>query len=518
MGNQKCTIKQCKYPVSCEHNNMCMEREMQKSISNKKIEETSAEKVGVLLCHGFLSDSEQMSPFSDYIHELFGWETNLVELTGHGYDSDNITKATWHDWVDDVKKAYLNLESKCDKVYVIGFSLGGCVSAYVSTLKEIRFDGLVLINCPFGVKNVFNKLLPGVMIYNKICKHFDLQKIMLECITNHSEMPEVNQPLINLSATNELRKMSNVSKTILESIVCPVLQIQEYNDPTVFYSSGVRAFKKIGSSLKQFHRTKLNTHLTVFDKGQECSVFCVTSRFLESLENKTFMNIAHRGASGNFAENTLQAFEEAIKRKCDMIELDVQLIGGELRVFHDDTAERMFGLKKRMQDLTKKEVNKLVYANCEKIPTLKECLDLINGRCHLNIEIKDDRVVDDIVKLVHEYQNKESFKNKDIVLSSFNRSLIKTIRNNHFDIKLSQLFDDDQLDMKILKEFKLEYFDMNLYSINISIEDVSPNIVSYCNENNIKVFVFTVNELKAIRFLREIGVNGVFTDYPRRIQ
>ena len=83
---------------------------------------------------------------------------------------------------------------------------------------------------------------------------------------------------------------------------------------------------------------------------------------------------------------------------------------------------------------------------------------------------------------------------------------------------MSQLFDDDQLDMKTLKEFKSEYFDMNLYSINISIEDVSPNIVSYCNENNIKVFVFTVNELKAIRFLREIGVNGVFTDYPRRIQ
>ena len=223
-----------------------------------------------------------------------------------------------------------------------------CVCIY---FKNVKFAGLVLINCPFGVKNVFNKLLPGVMIYNKICKKLNLQKIMLECITNHSEMPELNQPLINLSATNELRKMSNVSKTILDRILCPVFQIQEYNDPTVFYSSGVRAFKKIASTYKKLYTTKLNTHLTIYDKGLECSVFCKIKKFLIEIEEHNFVNIAHRGASGTCTENTLSAFEKAIEYNCDMIEFDVQHINSKMCVFHDYSAERMFGVDKKMSDL-----------------------------------------------------------------------------------------------------------------------------------------------------------------------
>ena len=60
MGSQKCTQKKCKYPTSCKHNDMCMEDEMQKGVSSKKIKKTSTQKVGVILCHGFLSKHEQM--------------------------------------------------------------------------------------------------------------------------------------------------------------------------------------------------------------------------------------------------------------------------------------------------------------------------------------------------------------------------------------------------------------------------------------------------------------------------
>ena len=50
------------------------------------------------------------------------------------------------------------------------------------------------------------------------------------------------------------------------------------------------------------------------------------------------------------------------------------------------------------------------------------------------------------------------------------------------------------------------------------VEDITQPIVEYCNENDMKIYVYTVNELRAIRFLRELGVDGVFTDYPERIQ
>ena len=51
---------------------------------------------------------------------------------------------------------------------------------------------------------------------------------------------------------------------------------------------------------------------------------------------------AHRGASGYKPENTLEAFELAIKQGADGIELDVHTSAdGELIVMHDETVDRV---------------------------------------------------------------------------------------------------------------------------------------------------------------------------------
>ncbi|MDB5107931.1 MAG: glycerophosphodiester phosphodiesterase, partial [Candidatus Binatus sp.] len=51
---------------------------------------------------------------------------------------------------------------------------------------------------------------------------------------------------------------------------------------------------------------------------------------------RTMLNIAHRGASGTFPENTLSAFRAAIEARADMCELDVQLSrDGAVVVIHD---------------------------------------------------------------------------------------------------------------------------------------------------------------------------------------
>jgi glycerophosphoryl diester phosphodiesterase len=312
--------------------------------------------------------------------------------------------------------------------------------------------------------------------------------------------------------------MSNVSKTILDRILCPVFQIQEYNDPTVFYSSGVRAFRKIASTYKKLYTTKLNTHLTIYDKGLECSVFCKIKQFLSEIEEHKFVNIAHRGASGTCTENTLSAFEKAIEYNCDMVEFDVQYIDRKLCVFHDYTANRMFGVDKKMSDLNSGEFDKLIYANCERIPTLQQALDCINGRCGVNIEVKDSSIATNIVAIVRDYQKKKQWRNVDIVLSSFSCATVNLIRRSDSDINVSQLFHEDNVTLRDIKNFKKDYFEKNIYSVNLYVEDITQPIVEYCNENSMKIYVYTVNELRAIRFLRELGVNGVFTDYPERIQ
>lgn len=99
---------------------------------------------------------------------------------------------------------------------------------------------------------------------------------------------------------------------------------------------------------------------------------------------------AHRGLhSSTVPENSLAAFSAA----CDAgygIELDVQMSrDGKIFVFHDDTLERMCGIKKRIQSMTSAEISAYTLAKtAEKIPLITDVLELVDGKVPLLIEIK----------------------------------------------------------------------------------------------------------------------------------
>src|SRR3989338_2730713 len=62
------------------------------------------------------------------------------------------------------------------------------------------------------------------------------------------------------------------------------------------------------------------------------------------------VNIAHRGASAYFTENTMSAVEEAIYQKAQMIEVDVRFTNDGIPIlFHDKTLLRLAGRRVRVK-------------------------------------------------------------------------------------------------------------------------------------------------------------------------
>ncbi len=103
-------------------------------------------------------------------------------------------------------------------------------------------------------------------------------------------------------------------------------------------------------------------------------------------------HIAHRGLhdlSENTPENSLAAFEEAAVRGY-IIENDIHITAdGQVVVFHDDDAKRMCGSELIIEKATLAELKQLRLKGTElQIPTLKECLDTVDGRVPLLIEFK----------------------------------------------------------------------------------------------------------------------------------
>ena len=107
-------------------------------------------------------------------------------------------------------------------------------------------------------------------------------------------------------------------------------------------------------------------------------------------------NIAHRGFSGRYPENTMLAFEKALEIGAEGIEFDVHLSkDGELVIIHDELLDRTTNGSGLVAEHTLAQLRQLdasasftgVYG-VNPIPTLEEYFQLIQGKEMLtNIEL-----------------------------------------------------------------------------------------------------------------------------------
>lgn len=99
--------------------------------------------------------------------------------------------------------------------------------------------------------------------------------------------------------------------------------------------------------------------------------------------------LAHRGAWGEVAENTLDAFESAIQMGADMIEFDVRRTGdGRLVVHHDPSRDGM--------PLSGVRATALSDGRAQ-TPRLEEVLELARGRIGVDVELKEPGCVSEVV-------------------------------------------------------------------------------------------------------------------------
>jgi glycerophosphoryl diester phosphodiesterase len=104
--------------------------------------------------------------------------------------------------------------------------------------------------------------------------------------------------------------------------------------------------------------------------------------------------VAHRGASAEEAENTIEAFERAVAVGADAVEFDVRLTADRSPVvLHDADVSRTTDGDGLVRDLTLAEVRALRITTragaITRVPTLEEVLGCLSGRAGVDIEIKN---------------------------------------------------------------------------------------------------------------------------------
>ena len=131
------------------------------------------------------------------------------------------------------------------------------------------------------------------------------------------------------------------------------------------------------------------------------------------------VKFAHRGLHNEkIPENSLGAFALAVEHGFG-IELDVHAAkDGVAIVFHDATLTRMIGADARLCNLTSEELCEMkLLGSEEKIPTLREVLELVGGKVPLLIELKQDVGENNVAKAAAELLREYS---GDFIVESFN--------------------------------------------------------------------------------------------------
>lgn len=228
--------------------------------------------------------------------------------------------------------------------------------------------------------------------------------------------------------------------------------------------------------------------------------------------------IAHRGFSSEAPENTLVAIREAIGVRADMVEVDVTVTAdGQVICLHDETLDRTTSGTGLPSELTLAEIKQLDAGSWfapeftgERIPTLAEVLEAVEGRILINVEIKPEAVeygvVPMVAALIHEYDMLDS-----VVVSSFSPDALNLMKSTDPAVITASLFNKEVHTGRDPLEIIME---VGSRGFNISAKRVTPEMIERCHRHEIPVAVYTVNDATEMRRLMDLGVDAVFTDHP----
>lgn len=271
--------------------------------------------------------------------------------------------------------------------------------------------------------------------------------------------------------------------------------------------------------------------LALFEPIIYQKIFASTN--IDGLKGKEFEIIAHKGASGIAPENTLVAFQKALDLGVDMIELDVRHTKDEeIVVFHDSTLERTTNGRGLLEEKTLAEIKELDAGSWfhpdyegEKVPTLKEALDLIDGKSKVLIEIKhmDHPHYHDFAEKLIEIVKAERNGFEWCILQSYEDRYIEEAHAYDDRIQTKKLLigEDSAPLIAFYVETRMHLgrskHESRLNALNPHYETLSPRRVFRMHARGYEVYTYPVNERDDMIKMLNMGVDGIITDFPGRL-
>jgi glycerophosphoryl diester phosphodiesterase len=221
---------------------------------------------------------------------------------------------------------------------------------------------------------------------------------------------------------------------------------------------------------------------------------------------------SHRGYHVTAPENTIEAFDQALRFGVDGIETDLRLSAdGQIVLFHD----RLVPDGREVSRLTRDEIAAAVN---HPVPTLDEALSRFDGLTW-NLELKVPEVVEGVLDAIARYAS----ASRRFLLTSFWHPAIESCQGRILDqprlarrteVQLGLLTADRPLDVQFVLTLT-EVAQLPNFRVLVWYFDVlDPPLVEQARDQDLMNFAYGLKTAADHRRCAELGLEGIITDRP----
>jgi len=236
-----------------------------------------------------------------------------------------------------------------------------------------------------------------------------------------------------------------------------------------------------------------------------CGWTITSEIYFLGIANDDFVIMSHRGDLSSGVENTLEAFEGAIRAGAEYVELDVlQTRDGQIAVLHDTNLWRLAGHSIPVYDLTLDELQQLTLRQNNfigRIPSLDEVITALKGRIKLNIELKvhgyERNYIPAVVEVIRRHEAEQ-----EVMIQSLDYELVREMKTVAPELTVGYVIYATFTD--------LGRYEADFYVIEESF--VNARRIASAKLSQRPLYVWTVNTSEAVKHYFTLGVDGIITN------
>lgn len=219
--------------------------------------------------------------------------------------------------------------------------------------------------------------------------------------------------------------------------------------------------------------------------------------------------MAHRGATGTAYENTIAAFETAIRLGADLVECDLRRSADGSYLIHHDPAIGRAAIARCTSSEAKVRGRALGY----EIPTLDEALEVISGRIGLDLELKEAGYESEVINSLLKRTSPDQF-----VITSFRPGSIRAVKTCFPGIRCGILLDKPPSHNRSRSTDEHSRLLTGIRQLGADFvaahwKYIQPDALQGIARKGLPIWVWTVNKRSALeRCLSEERIEAVITD------